>query len=87
MSRDAVFTQLNKNYAALKAQGWTEEKKDFGTVSCNLMTPPAGQQDAPAMTSCLVIAKGMMVSAATLSKARISMEKLKTLVDSAAGRL
>jgi len=29
----------------------------------------------------------MMVSAATISKTRIPMEKLKTLVDSAAGRL
>lgn len=46
MSRDAVFTELNKNYAALKAQGWTEEKRDFGPMSCNLMTPPAGKQDA-----------------------------------------
>ena len=87
MSRDAVIAELNKNYAALKAQGWTEEKKDFGSVFCNLMTPPAGQQDAPATTSCLAVTKGMMVSAATITKTRVPMEKLKTLVDSAAGRL
>ena len=87
MSRDAVVAELNKNYAALKAQGWTEEKRDFGPVSCNLMTPPAGNQDAPTTTSCLVLAKGMMVSAATITKTRMPMEKLRTLVDSAAGRL
>ncbi len=50
MSRDAVIAELNKNYVALKAQGWTEEKKDFGGVFCNLMTPPAGKQDMPATT-------------------------------------
>ena len=87
MSRDAVIAELNKNYVALKAQGWTEEKKDFGGVSCNLMTPPAGKQDMPATTSCLTVAKGMLVSAATITKTRIPMEKLKPLVDSAAGRL
>ena len=87
MSRDAVLAELNKNYAALKAQGWAEEKKDFGPVSCNLMTPPPGKQADPTTTSCLVIAKGMMLSAATITMTRLPMEKLKALVDSAAGRL
>ncbi len=87
MSRDAVLAELNKTYALLKAQGWTEEKKDFGHVFCNLYTSPAGKQDMPATTSCLTDTKGTMVSAATLSKNRIPMEKIKALVDSAAGRL
>ena len=87
MSRDAVLAELSKNYAALKAQGWAEEKKDFGPVSWNLMTPPPGKQADPTTTSCLVIAKGMMLSAATITMTRLPMEKLKALVDSAAGRL
>ena len=85
MSRDAVFAELNN--AVLKAQGWAEEKKDVGLVSCNLMTPPPGKQADPTTTSCLVIAKGMMLSAATITMTRLPMEKLKALVDSAAGRL
>ncbi len=58
MSRDAIVAITQKELPTLKAQGWKEEDKDFGAVSCYLMTPPAGQQDAPAMTSCLVLAKG-----------------------------
>ena len=87
VSRDAVLAETNKAYEMLKSQGWKEEKKDFGSVTCTLVTPPDGQKDAPANTSCLAVAKGMMISAATLSKVRIPMEKVKALVDSAAAQL
>jgi hypothetical protein len=87
MSRDVVLAELNKSYDVLKSQGWTEEKKDFGNVTCILVMPPTGKKDDPANTSCLALAKGMMVSAATITKTRVPMEKLKTLVDSASARL
>ena len=44
MSRDAVLGELNKTYALLKAQGWTEEKKDFGHIFCNLYTRPVREE-------------------------------------------
>jgi hypothetical protein len=85
--REALIAKLNETYALLKAQGWTETKKDFGRISCDLMTPPAGKQDNPVTTGCFTDSKGMLVSVATLSKTPIPTEKVKALVDSAAGRL
>lgn len=87
MSLAAVMAKLNETYTALKAQGWQEEDRDFGGVKCTLFTPPAGKSDDPFTTGCLAAAKGMMVSISTLSKTRVPMEKVKALVDTAAGRL
>ena len=86
-SRAAIEAQLTKTYQMLTAQGWKQDKKDFGTVSCTMFTPPAGQKDAPTNTSCLAVVKGMMVSADTISMTPIPMEKLKAVVDSASARL
>ena len=86
-SRESLTALLNQSYGKLKAKGWTEEKKDFGNISCSAMTPPPGSQDDPATTGCLTETKGMMISIATLSKTKIPMEKAKALVESAAGRL
>jgi hypothetical protein len=85
--RETLIAKLNETYALLKAQGWTETKKDFGRISCDLMTPPAGKQDNPYTTGCFTDTKGMLVSVATLSKTPIPMEKVKTLVESAASRV
>jgi hypothetical protein len=71
----------------LTAKGWKQDKKDFGNVSCTLFTPPPGEKDAPANTSCLAVVKGMLVNADTISMSPIPIEKLKSLVDSASGRL
>src|SRR5216684_2842048 len=86
-AREALMAKLNESWAALKTRGWTEEKKDFGGISCTAMTPPSGKKDNPYTTACLTITKGMMVSITTLSMARVPMEKVKALVESAAGRL
>jgi hypothetical protein len=86
-SRASIEAQLTKTYQMLTAQGWKQDKKDFGTVSCTMFTPPAGQKDAPTNTSCLAVVKGMMVNADTISMTPIAMEKLKAVVDSASARL
>lgn len=62
-SRDALATELNKTYELLTSKGWNREKKDFGNMTCNLFTPPAGDKEAPANTSCLTVAKGTLVNA------------------------
>ncbi len=87
MSLGAAMAKLNETYTTLKTQGWKEEDGDFGGVKCTLFTPPAGKQDAPTTTGCFTAAKGMVVSISTLGKTRIPMEKVKALLDSAAGRL
>ena len=87
ISREALIAQLDGTYAKLRAQGWKEEKKQFGTISCSLMTPPASRPDMPITTGCITETKGKVVSIATLGKTRIPMEKAKALVESAGGRL
>ena len=86
-SRAAIEAQLTSTYQMLTSKGWKQDKKDFGNASCTLFTPPAGEKDAPANTSCLTVAKGMLVNADTISMTPVSMEKLKALVDSVSGRL
>ena len=86
-SHETLIAQLSGTYATLKAQGWKDEKKDFGTISCSRMTPPAGKEELPMTTGCLTEAKGTVVSVATLGKTRVSMEKVKALVAGACRRL
>ena len=86
-TREAMLAQLDSTYATLRSQGWKEEKKEFGTIACSLMTPPLARQDVGQTTGCLTQAKGMVVSVATLGKTRVPMEKVKALMDSAIGRL
>src|SRR5947207_8259823 len=37
----AEIAQMNDAFKAMKAQGWQEEIKDFGTIRCMVHTPPA----------------------------------------------
>jgi hypothetical protein len=87
LSRETVMTMLNESWAQLKTKGWREEKKEFGDVSCFLMTPPAGDTGAPRPTSCTVLAKGILLSIVTMGTTRVPIESVKALIDSAAGRL
>jgi len=86
-SRAAVEGQLTQTYAKLTSKGWKQEKKDFGSVSCTMLTPPASEKSSPYNTSCLTVVKGMMVNADALSPTGVPMEKIRALVDSASGRL
>jgi hypothetical protein len=87
LSHEAVMTALNQSWSELETKGWKEEKQQFGTVSCFLMTPPAGDKGAPKPTSCTVFTKGMVLSITTMGMMRVEMEKVKALIDSAVGRL
>jgi hypothetical protein len=82
-----VLDEMNAVYDVLKEQGWNYEKKDFGTVSCSLLTPPAGADKGSPMTSCATVVKGMLVMTSASSKTSIAAEKLKPLTESAAARL
>jgi hypothetical protein len=88
VSRETILTTVNQSWSQLKTKGWTEEKKEFGAVSCFLMTPPPGDTGAPKPTSCTVVSKeGMVLSITTMGTTRVPMENVKALIDSAAGRL
>ena len=39
--KDIGMAKIKQAFETLKAQGWTEEKKDFGDIHCARMTPPA----------------------------------------------
>jgi len=85
---EAGLAQLNKTFDMLKAQGWTEERKDFSNTRCAIMTPPSSLQDVPLSTACLAEAKGMGISVGSMSGTKkVAIEKIKTLLDKAIGRL
>jgi hypothetical protein len=82
-----LLDYINSMYDVLKGQGWKYEKKELGSTSCSLVTPPAGAADASPATFCATVAKGMLVMASVSSKASIPAEKLKPLAEAAAARL
>ena len=86
--REAGVGKLREGFQRLKAKGWTEEKKEFGNAKCALMTPPASpEKDIPVMTGCVAEAKGVAISVGYMGRTSVSIEKVKTLLDKAIGRL
>ena len=81
------LAKFKEAFDKLKAKGWTEEKKEFGKSTCVIMTPPSSEKNAPILTSCITEAKGMGISVVSMSKKKVSMEKVKTLLDKALGRI
>jgi hypothetical protein len=78
---------MNSMYDMLKGQGWKYEKKDLGSTSCSLVTPPAGAATGSPATFCATVVKEMLVMASASSKVSIPAEKLKPLAETAAARL
>ena len=87
MSTRELLDYMNRMYDALKGQGWKYEKKDFGSTSCSLLTPPPGDANSQFATICGTVVKEMLVMTSASSKPSVPMEKLKTLTESAAARL
>jgi hypothetical protein len=81
------LAKLNKAFETLKAQGWTEEKKEFGNAKCVIMTPPSSEKNVPISTGCIAEAKGMGISVGSMSRNKVSIEKVKMLLDKAIGRI
>jgi len=87
MSTRELLDYMNRMYDTLKGQGWKYEKKDFGSTSCSLLTPPPGHANSQVATICGTVVKEMLVMTSASSKPGVPMEKLKTLAESAAARL
>jgi len=87
MSTRELLDYMNRLYDALKGQGWQYEKKDFGSTSCSLLTPPPGDANSQFATICGMVVKEMLVMTSASSKPSVPNEKLKTLAESAAARL
>jgi hypothetical protein len=73
-------------FDVLKAQGWSEERKDFANGRCVLMTPPAAR-GLPVSTGCFAEAKGVGLSVGHNGATRASIDRVRTLLDKAIGRL
>ena len=82
-----LLDYMNSMYDLLKGEGWKYEKKDLGSTSCSVMTPPAGATNGSPATMCATVVKGMLVMASASSKSSIPAEKLKPLAETAAARL
>lgn len=87
MSTRQLLDYMNTMYDMLKGQGWTYDKKEFGTTSCSMLTPPAGAANASPATTCAAVANGMLLTAGVSSKTSVPPEKIKSLVETAARRL
>ena len=85
-SREAALAKMAQVFDVLKAQGWSEERKDFANGRCVLMTPPAAR-GLPVSTGCFAEAKGMGLSVGHNGPTRASMDRVRTLLDKAIGRL
>src|SRR5262249_30379314 len=60
--REAGLARMSQAFETLKAKGWTEEKKDYGSARCAIMTPPPSEPTMPTSTGCIAEAKGMGLS-------------------------
>ena len=87
VSTRELLDYMNRVYDGLKSDGWTYEKKDFGSTSCSLLTPPPWATDLPSVTICGTVVKEMLLMTKAVSKPSVPMEKLKTLAETAAARL
>ena len=85
--REAGLAQFNKTFQTLRSQGWTEERKDFPNGACVIVTPPASAKGMPISSGCFAEAKGMGISVGHNGPSKVSMDKMKTLLDKAIGRL
>jgi hypothetical protein len=85
-SREAALAKMAQVFDVLKAQGWSEERTDFPNGRCVLMTPPAAK-GLPVSTGCFAEAKGMGLSVGHNGGTRVSMDKVRTLLDKAIARL
>lgn len=87
-AREAGLATLNQTLDALKAQHWTEQRKDLSNGWCSIMTPPPTQRDAPIMSSCIAEARGMAVSVTFMSPTKkLSIDQVKALLDKVVGGL
>ena len=80
------LAKFKEAFDKLKAKGWTEEKKEFGNQTCVTMTPPSSEKNAPILTSCMAEARGLGISVGTMSQKKVSIERVKMLLDKAIGR-
>jgi hypothetical protein len=85
--REAGLAQFEKTFQTLKSQGWSQERKDFNNGACVIFTPPASAKGMPISTGCFAEAKGMGISVGHNGPSKVSMDKMKTLLDKAIGRL
>lgn len=86
----ATIQQLmaaNAGMDALRAQQYTEEKKEFPNMICYSVAPPSTLKDGMYMSSCGTIVKGTVVSIVLMSPSKkLSMDQTKTLLDKAVAR-
>jgi hypothetical protein len=86
-SKEAGMALIERVYATLKAQGWTEKSQAIAGGKCSVMTPPATLKDTPVTTGCFAEAKGMGVAVGSMGATRVPIEKVKPLLNKAIKRL
>lgn len=85
--RETALAQFRQAFQILKSQGWGEQRRDFANGTCAVMTPPSTRTGLPTSTGCFAEAKGMGISVGHNGASGVAMDKVKTLLDRAIGRL
>jgi hypothetical protein len=82
-----ALAKKNAGTDALKGAKYTVVEKDYGTVWCSIMTPPASDKDGPILTTCAGGAKGRVVSLTYMSaKKKLAFDDTKALLEKAMSR-
>ena len=77
-----ALAKHNPGTDALKEAHWTEEAKDFGSVWCSILTPPASQKDGLIMSGCYAGVKGKVLIVQFTSPTKgLSFDQTKALLD------
>ena len=88
VNREAELARMTaKILPVLKAQGYTDERKDFGSTVCVAFMPPAGQTSLPFSTGCYALAKTLSISVGVNGSTKVPLDRLNALLDKAVARL
>jgi hypothetical protein len=87
-AREAGLARIRAAADALKAKGWAEERKDYGSAKCAVLTPPASEAKAANTAVCFSDVKGSALAVYFMDRAaKPSLDQIKALLDKAAGHL
>jgi hypothetical protein len=87
VNREAELARMTATLQPLKAQGWTDERKDFGSTVCVAFTPPPSLKDMPLSMGCFAVAKSTGISVGVNGRTKVPLDRLNALLDKAIARL
>ena len=85
--RAAGLATFQKAYEDLKKAGWTVEQVNLARISCSTARPPASESSALPSVGCFGESKGFAFGVGVTTRATVTPQQVKTLVDKVVARL